>query len=213
MITWLQSRNSNNFNIDNHHTSAVVYRFTDTRWQKPIYHQKMKFKGKHKDAIKNLDYTMIEDRLRTISWSIYCYPTGVVKPVTGSQPSHLSQKLCNQKDTHWKCVNIPHYRDRGPTADPSGEAIKIQHIDIFTYKKFKNLWWKSCLVLHICPFPVDTALVRCRIFVIVLLQFLCPLPLNVNAATKIPLNMFRCICVTCLYLIVFSQCCNRRVIE
>ena len=44
---------------------------------------------------------------------------------TGSQPSHQPQKLCNQKDTHLKFVNCPPYKDRGPTTNRSGEAIKI----------------------------------------------------------------------------------------
>ena len=35
----------------------------------------------HKNATKNFDYTTIEDRLRTVSWSNGSHPTGVVKPV------------------------------------------------------------------------------------------------------------------------------------
>ena len=34
-----------------------------------------------KHATKNLDYTTIADRLRTVSWSNSSHPTGVVKPV------------------------------------------------------------------------------------------------------------------------------------
>ena len=34
-----------------------------------------------KNATKNLDYTTIADRLRTVSWSNNCHHTGVVKPV------------------------------------------------------------------------------------------------------------------------------------
>ena len=34
-----------------------------------------------KHATKNLDYTTIADRLRTVSWSNSSYATGVVKPV------------------------------------------------------------------------------------------------------------------------------------
>ena len=33
----------------------------------------------HKNATKNLDYTTIADRLRTVSWSNSSHPTGVVK--------------------------------------------------------------------------------------------------------------------------------------
>ena len=38
-------------------------------WEKPQYRQKMKVKIQHKEAIKNVDYTMIADRLRAVSWS------------------------------------------------------------------------------------------------------------------------------------------------
>ena len=34
-----------------------------------------------KSATKNVDYTTIADRLRTVRWSNSSYPTGVVKPV------------------------------------------------------------------------------------------------------------------------------------
>ena len=40
-----------------------------------------------------------------------------VNQFAGSQPSHLPQKLCNQKDTHSKYVNNPPYKGRGPTAN------------------------------------------------------------------------------------------------
>ena len=46
---------------------------------------------KQRDNIKrnqNFDYTTIEDRLRTVSWGNDSHPTGVVKSVTGYQPSH-----------------------------------------------------------------------------------------------------------------------------
>ena len=33
-----------------------------------------------KNATKNFDYTMIVDRLRTVSWSNSSHPTSVVKP-------------------------------------------------------------------------------------------------------------------------------------
>ena len=54
------------------------------------------------NATKNFDYTTIDDRTRTASWSSYNYPTGVVKPVCGRQTFHLLQKLRNQKDIHFK---------------------------------------------------------------------------------------------------------------
>ena len=48
-----------------------------------MHHQKMKIKRQHKVDTKNFDYTAIADRLMAASWSGYCHPTGVVKPVHG----------------------------------------------------------------------------------------------------------------------------------
>ena len=42
-----------------------------------------KSKKQRYNTKKNLDYTIIVDRLRTISWSNDSHPTGVVKPVNG----------------------------------------------------------------------------------------------------------------------------------
>ena len=46
---------------------------------------------------QNFDYTTIAERLSTVSWSNYCHPTGVVKPITGSQPARSPQQLENIK--------------------------------------------------------------------------------------------------------------------
>ena len=40
-----------------------------------------------KNATKKFDYTAVADRLRTVSWSNYSHPTGVVNRFTGP-PSH-----------------------------------------------------------------------------------------------------------------------------
>ena len=53
------------------------------------------------NATKKLDYTAIADRLRTVSWSNYSHPTGVVNRFTDSRSHYLLQP-CNQKDTHLK---------------------------------------------------------------------------------------------------------------
>ena len=45
-----------------------------------------------KDATKNLDYTTIADRLRTVSWSNNSHPTGVVKPVNERSTFPLTAK-------------------------------------------------------------------------------------------------------------------------
>ena len=51
------------------------------------------------NATKLFDYTVIADRLRTVSWSNDSHPTGVVNQFT-SPPSHSPQQPCSQKDTH-----------------------------------------------------------------------------------------------------------------
>ena len=49
--------------------------YTDRKIQKATW--------QHKNATKNFDYTIIADRLRTVSWGNDSHPTGVVKPVNG----------------------------------------------------------------------------------------------------------------------------------
>ena len=61
----------------------------------PTHRKFQKATLQHKNATKNFDYTMIADRLRVTT------PTQLLwlSRFTGSQPSQLPQKLCNQKDT------------------------------------------------------------------------------------------------------------------
>ena len=47
----------------------------------PISLENEKVKKQHKVVINTFDYTTIADQLRLVSWSNYCHPTGVVKPV------------------------------------------------------------------------------------------------------------------------------------
>ena len=84
------------------------------------------------NAAKKFDYTAIADRLRIVSWSNYCHPTGVVNRFT-DPPSHSPQQLCNQKETHLKFVNKPPYIDNKPTATPSGGVIKINTQTTYKY--------------------------------------------------------------------------------
>ena len=78
-----------------------------------------------KQRHKNFDFAAIADRLRTVSWSNYNHPTGVVNRFTGPT-THSPQQPCIQKDTHLKkFVNKPPYIDNKPTAISSGEVIKI----------------------------------------------------------------------------------------
>ena len=46
----------------------------------------------HENATKNLDYSTIADRLRTVSWGNDSQPTGMVKPVCGIQTFPLTTK-------------------------------------------------------------------------------------------------------------------------
>ena len=59
--------------------------YTDGKIQKATW--------QHKDATKNFDYTTIADRLRPVSW-------GNDSQLTGSQPSHSPQQLCNRGHEH-----------------------------------------------------------------------------------------------------------------
>ena len=53
------------------------------------------------NATKKFDYTVVVGRLRTVSWSNYGHPTGVVNRLTG--PTFpLPQQPCYQKDLHLK---------------------------------------------------------------------------------------------------------------
>ena len=75
------------------------------------------------NATKKFDYKAVADRLRTVSWSNYGHPPGVVNLVYGPNPP----TPCNSrviKRTHvWKFVNKPPFIDNKPTATPSGEVI------------------------------------------------------------------------------------------
>ena len=51
------------------------------------------------------DISSIADRLRTVNWSNYSHPTGVVNRFTGP-PSHSLQQPCNQKDINLKIDHI-----------------------------------------------------------------------------------------------------------
>ena len=55
------------------------------------------------NAAKKFDYTAVVDQFRTVSWSNYGHPTGVVNRLR-AQPSHFPQQPCYQKDTHLKTL-------------------------------------------------------------------------------------------------------------
>ena len=58
-------------------------------------------------------------------WSNGSHPTGVFKPVYGISTFPLTAKAVQSKGHIEKCVNNPPYKDRGPRANQSEEAIKI----------------------------------------------------------------------------------------
>ena len=60
-----------------------------------------KFKKQHdniKSAIKNFDYTMVADRLRTVSWSNSSHSTGMVEPGLRALnlPTHRKSSVINR---------------------------------------------------------------------------------------------------------------------
>ena len=55
-----------------------------------------------KNATKNFDYTMIADRLMTVSWNTAVTQLVWLNRFTSAQPSHLPQQSCYQNETHLK---------------------------------------------------------------------------------------------------------------
>ena len=76
-------------------------------------------------ATKKFDITAVADRLRTVTWSNYGHPTGVVNLVNGPNlPTPRNNRVISR--THvLTFVNKSPYIDYKPTATPSGEVIKI----------------------------------------------------------------------------------------
>ena len=68
------------------------------------------------NATKKFDYRSVADRLRTVSWSNYGHPTGVVNLVYGT-------KLPTPRNSH--VIKRTRAEKFKPTATPSGEVIKI----------------------------------------------------------------------------------------
>ena len=75
---------------------------------------------------QNVDYRMITDPFRTVSLSKDSHLTVWLNRFMRSTPSNHSQKLCFKKKLHIrKLLNDPPDKGRLPTANLSGEAIKI----------------------------------------------------------------------------------------
>ena len=64
--------------------------------------EKSKKTWQHNNATKNFDFTTIVDRLRKVSWGNDNYPTGVVKPVNGTQTFPLAAKAVLSKGHAFK---------------------------------------------------------------------------------------------------------------
>ena len=95
-------------------------------WQKPLHQQKCQ-KGKvtTQTTPQKIDYTAVADRLRTVSWSNYGHPTGVVNPVYGPNLPTPRNSRVIKRTRVYKFVDKPPYIDNKPTATPSGEVIEI----------------------------------------------------------------------------------------
>ena len=67
----------------------------------------------------------ILDGLRTVSWSNYSHPTGVVNRLT--DPTFPLPAIAEESKRHTLkiFVNNPPYRDRRPTVNRSGKVMKI----------------------------------------------------------------------------------------
>ena len=70
----------------------VLYNTRNKEIEKKTQPNNGEVKWQHKDNTKTFDYTMIADRLRTVSSNNYCHRTGVVKSVYGIQTFPLTAK-------------------------------------------------------------------------------------------------------------------------
>ena len=61
----------------------------------------LKVKWQHKNATKNLEYTMIADRLRTVSLLTIATKRVWLKRLTGSQPFDSLQQLCGAQSRRY----------------------------------------------------------------------------------------------------------------
>ena len=94
--------------------------------KKPLHPQKNpKFTVTTQKRPKDLDYTTIADRLRTVRWVTIVTQRVWLNRFTGSNLPY-NRTSCVIKRKHIsKFVNNPPYKGREPTANESGEAIKI----------------------------------------------------------------------------------------
>ena len=95
-----------------------------------------------KNATKDFDYTTIEDRLKTVSSSNNSHPIGVVKLIYERSTFPLTTTAVLSKGhTFWnsKFVNNPAYRDWGPTANHSGEVIKMWYTKNSISKMYRDI--------------------------------------------------------------------------
>ena len=74
-------------------------KFDQVTWHKLLNQQYNQHK--QSNTIKTFDYTTIANRVRTVNWSDYDHPTGVVNRVSDRTFPFL-RKFCNQRDTHLK---------------------------------------------------------------------------------------------------------------
>ena len=81
-------------------------KYASVLWRKPLHPQnnpKIYVTAQKRHHQNHRLHLTTADRLRTVSWRVTTATQLVwLNRFTGSQPSHLPQKLCNQKDTHLK---------------------------------------------------------------------------------------------------------------
>ena len=102
-------------------------------WQNPLYSRNVKrAKWQHKQRNKKFNYTAVADRLRTVSWSNYGQPTGVVyRFYRANLPTHRNSCVIEGKN-----MKILLYSD-----------IRFVSIDI-TFKTFKGFSSGKTVLLY-----------------------------------------------------------------
>ena len=89
------------------------------------------------NATKKFDYTVVVDRIRTVSWSNYGHPTGVVNLVYGLNLPTPATAVQSKGHTFQKIVNKPPYR---PTVyDGSLFACGTYRCDTYLYTAIENV--------------------------------------------------------------------------
>ena len=79
------------------------------------------------NATKMFHYTAVAARLRTVSWSNYSHPIGVVNLVYGPNLPHPATAVYSKGHTFKNVVNKPLHIDNKPTATPKRRGHKNRY--------------------------------------------------------------------------------------